>query len=64
VRVEVDRDLCEGHGRCCEQAPEVFTMDDGGVMHIVLPTIPEDQRRRVEAAVRDCPRQALLLTED
>jgi ferredoxin len=64
VRVEVDPDLCEGHGRCCEQAPEVFAFDDSDVMHIILPKISEDQRLRVEAAVHDCPRQALRLTED
>jgi ferredoxin len=64
MRVMVDLDLCEGHGQCCEQAPDVFASDDDDVMHIVSPDISDDQRPRVEAAVLGCPRQALRLTDD
>jgi ferredoxin len=27
MRVLVDLDLCQGHGVCCSEAPDVFEMD-------------------------------------
>ena len=63
MKVIADRDLCEGHARCVEAAPAVFEIDDDDEMHIIDENPGEDQRRGVEAAVANCPRQALSLRE-
>lgn len=63
MRVRVDRDLCQGHGTCCEEAPEVFRLDAGGELEILQPEPPGSERERVELAVRYCPTRALHLDE-
>jgi len=63
MKVAVDRDLCEGHARCVEAAPAVFEIDDDDEMHILNKNPGEEQRRGIEAAVANCPRQALSLKD-
>ena len=63
MKVAVDRDLCEGHARCVEAAPAVFEIDDDDEMHILNENPGEEQRRGIEAAVANCPRQALSLKD-
>ncbi|NLV54099.1 MAG: ferredoxin [Acidimicrobiales bacterium] len=62
-RVVVDRDLCQGHGVCESEAPEVFEVPKREV--VVLAERPgDDQRAAVEAAVKFCPTHALSIVED
>jgi ferredoxin len=63
MNVIVDRDLCEGHARCVEAAPAVFEIDDHDEMRVLEANPGEDQRRAVETAVANCPRQALSLQD-
>jgi sterol 14-demethylase len=63
-RVVVDRDLCQGHGVCESEAPEVFVVERKATTVTVLDeTPPETQRAAVEAAVRYCPTHALSIEE-
>ena len=63
MHVDVDTDLCQGHGVCQSEAPTVFRVTDDNVVEILDPNPPEDLRRNVEEAVKNCPTQALTLTE-
>jgi ferredoxin len=63
MKVIVDRDLCEGHARCVEAAPAVFEIGDDDEMHVLDENPGEEQRRAVETAVVNCPRQALNLQD-
>ncbi|GHE62514.1 ferredoxin [Streptomyces capitiformicae] len=50
---------CDGFG-CCEQAaPEVFGLDEDGVVTVLLDDIPEALAERAEAATHPCPVAAL-----
>jgi sterol 14-demethylase len=63
-RIVVDRDLCQGHGVCESEAPEVFVVERKATTVTVLDeTPPESQRAAVEAAVRYCPTHALSIEE-
>ena len=64
MRVVVDRDLCQGHGVCESEAPAVFAVDRKGVLQVLDPSPPEDQRAAVETAVSFCPTHALRIEED
>jgi ferredoxin len=64
MRVVVDRDRCEGYGRCAETAPEVFELRDDGQSHVLVDPPGEELRDKVERAVRLCPRQAIRIVED
>jgi ferredoxin len=63
MRVEVDLDICQGHGMCEMEAPEIFRAHSDHVE--ILDKEPDESRRaEVEAAVMYCPTQALKIVED
>jgi ferredoxin len=64
VRVVVDRDLCQGHGVCESEAPDVFSVSKKGVLTIVDENPAEDLRPMIENAVAFCPTHALRIEED
>jgi ferredoxin len=64
VRVVVDYDLCQGHGVCESEAPEVFEVDREGHLRVLLPHPHEELRAKVEAAVKYCPTHALKIVDD
>lgn len=59
MRVRIDSDRCEGHGRCQANAPEVFRLDAEGYGQVRLDEVPEELRAKVDRAIRLCPRQAI-----
>ena len=65
MRIRVDFDLCQGHGVCRNEAPEVFGVDTER-QHVVLldERPPEALREKVRAAVRFCPTRALSIEEE
>jgi ferredoxin len=64
MRVVVDRDLCQGHGVCESEAPEVFQTPKQGQVNVLAETPPQELRAKVELAVRYCPTHALKIVED
>ena len=65
MRILVDRDLCEGNGRCVVVAPAVFALEeDADQVRILIEQPGEELRAAIKAAVASCPRQALALSED
>jgi ferredoxin len=63
VQVNVDYDLCESHARCVEAAPSVFEIRDDDLMYVLDDSPGPDKRVGIEAAVANCPRQALSLQD-
>ncbi|MBW2293756.1 MAG: cytochrome P450 [Deltaproteobacteria bacterium] len=63
-RVSVDSDLCQGHGVCMEEAPDVFRVDKPGSKVVVLCDTPSvSLRERVALAVEHCPTRALSIED-
>jgi sterol 14-demethylase len=60
----VDRDLCQGHGVCENEAPAVFQVSKDAVLTVLQESPPESERSAVEAAVKYCPTHALTIVED
>jgi sterol 14-demethylase len=63
-RIAVDRDLCQGHGVCESEAPEVFSVAKDGDLTVLDDSPPDELRAKVELAVRYCPTHALTILED
>ncbi len=59
MRVEVDRDFCQGNGICEDSAPEIFEVDDDGLARVKAGVVPVDLRDAVADAVAACPNAAL-----
>ncbi|MDE3086089.1 MAG: ferredoxin [Acidobacteriota bacterium] len=64
MKVVVDRDRCQGHGVCENEAPEVFSVSKQGVLTVLDESPPGPVRPQVEAAVTYCPTGALRIEED
>jgi ferredoxin len=63
MRISIDPERCEGHGRCWENAPRLVEDDEAGRGlvrgdGIVTPELEEQAR----AAVRACPERAVVLS--
>lgn len=63
-KVTVDHDRCEGNMVCEANAPAVFKVGDDDLARVLVDELPEDQRERVEQAIRLCPKQAIALIAD
>jgi ferredoxin len=64
MRIVVDYGLCQGHGSCAADAPDVFDVDERkGVVILKQESPPEALRKQVEDAVRFCPTRALRIEE-
>ncbi len=63
MRVSVDLDLCQGHGVCCEEAPEVFALE-GDQARVLQPEPPDDQHGATRQAARYCPTLAIRIEEE
>ncbi|MBX7071476.1 MAG: ferredoxin [Microthrixaceae bacterium] len=64
LRIEIDRDLCQGHGVCEGEAPEVFELSKKGELTVLRPEPDESLRPQVEAAAKYCPTRAIKLLSD
>jgi ferredoxin len=60
MRVEVDRDRCEGNAVCVGIAPDLFDLDDDDYAVVKADTVPSDQEDLAEQAIAECPRAALI----
>ena len=64
MRVHVDDDRCEGHGRCYALAPDLFEPDDIGNARVLGDgVVPTDLADRARLAVANCPEQAIKIDE-
>lgn len=62
-RVVVDEDLCQGHGVCESEAPEVFEVGPDRKVVVLQPVLDDDALGAASMAVRYCPTHALSLQE-
>ncbi len=64
MRVHVDPDRCEGHGRCYATAPEVFAPDElGNGREISDGVVPVELEQKARLAVANCPERAITIEE-
>ncbi|MCU1369075.1 MAG: cytochrome monooxygenase [Ilumatobacteraceae bacterium] len=63
-RLEVDRDLCQGHAVCESEAPAVFSVSKKGDLTVLDARPPDELRTAAEAAVTYCPTHALSIVDE
>jgi len=61
MRISVDVNRCEGHGMCEQMAPEIFELDDDGVLinHYEGQDLDGELVVAAERAAGSCPVAAL-----
>lgn len=63
-RIVVDRDLCQGHGTCEGEAPDLFEVPKAGQVVVLVEHPGDEHRKAAELAVTYCPTHALTIVED
>lgn len=62
--VKADLSVCQGYANCVVDAPDVFDIDDDGIVVILRATVGDHERARVEGAANSCPVSALSVEDD
>ena len=60
-RIVIDRSLCSGFGACADLAPDVFEVDDGGLVSLRLGSSEDPAVLEAAAA---CPMAAIAVHEE
>ena len=65
MKLQIDPDVCQGHGRCYDLAPDLFGDDEEGFGQVLGDGIvPPDKEREARLAVANCPERAIELLEE
>lgn len=65
MKVIANLSLCQGHARCADLCPEVFTTDDrSGTVIVRLAEVPSALQEDAVLAVSNCPEGALAVQDE
>jgi ferredoxin len=65
VKVQISSERCQGHGRCYDLAPDLFSEDDEGYGTVLGGgVVPPGREREARLAVSNCPERAVELLEE
>jgi AcrR family transcriptional regulator/ferredoxin len=65
VKVQINSERCQGHGRCYDLAPELFGDDDEGYGTVLGGgTVPPGKEDSARLAALNCPERAIDLLEE
>jgi ferredoxin len=65
VRVQINHENCQGHGRCYDLAPSLFGDDDEGYGTVLGDgTVPPGHEHDARLAALNCPERAVELVEE
>ena len=60
MRIQLDREKCQGHGRCYSLAPQVFDTDDEGYAVLLVDgEVPAELEGAAQLAADNCPEYAI-----
>ena len=61
--LKADFGSCQGYANCVVAAPDVYDIDDDGVVVLLKNSITEEERPGIEEAARSCPVSALSIED-
>ena len=62
-KIDVDWGLCESNGVCMGIIPAVFRLEDDDTLTVLQEDVTPENEEQVREAVRQCPRQAISISE-
>jgi ferredoxin len=64
VKIEVDPDVCTGHGRCYTLAPDIYESDDVGYCATLSLDVPPGLEEQARLGAKNCPERAITVVQD
>jgi ferredoxin len=60
VKVKIDSERCQGHGRCYDLAPALFGEDEEGYGQVLGDgVVPQEEAQAARLAMANCPERAI-----
>jgi ferredoxin len=63
LTVTINRDKCQGYGKCAQQAPDTFSLDGENKVVMGDPAATADPKMLVRAA-KSCPYRVITVSDD
>ena len=65
MKLQIDSERCQGHGRCYDLAPALFGEDDEGYGQVLGDgTVPAGKEQEARLAAANCPERAISVLEE
>ena len=62
MKIKVNLELCQGHGRCQDRCPEVFGTDEvEGKCVILVDEVPKHLEEKATLGAKNCPEGAIRI---
>jgi ferredoxin len=61
MKLLVDGEKCQGHGRCYALAPDLFDLDEFGNAIVREPELAPDREAEARLAAANCPEMAITI---
>jgi ferredoxin len=61
LKVVINKPACCGYGVCAEICPEVFKLDENGVVYVEDEIVPEGLEEQAREGADACPQSALAI---
>jgi ferredoxin len=61
LRVSADRSRCCGYGLCAQLCPQVYKLDENGLVYLEAETIPAELESDAREGAAACPAEALTV---
>ncbi|MDP4503383.1 ferredoxin [Nonomuraea turcica] len=60
MKVKIDSERCQGHGRCYDLAPGLFGEDEEGYGQVLGDgVVPQEEAQAARLAMANCPERAI-----
>ena len=59
LKVVIDKPACCGYGICAEICPDVFKLDENGIVYVENEIVPEGLEETAREGAEACPQAAL-----
>jgi ferredoxin len=64
MKINYDREKCQGHNRCYMLAPEIFDVDDEGYAVLkITGDVPAELQEKAQLCVDNCPEFAIEIAD-
>jgi len=64
VKIIIEREKCQGHGRCAALAEGVYSLDEEGYIETQSGDVPPDREREAYEGARGCPERVIVIEKN
>lgn len=62
-KVEIDKKACCAYGLCAEICPDVYKLDENGIVYVESELVPEGMEELAQEGADACPQMAIKMIE-